>query len=51
MADELQSPTSQAIYKGYTDRNGTKKGWGMQVWPDGGKYEGEWHENKANGKG
>lgn len=23
----------------------------MQVWPDGSKYEGEWVDGKANGKG
>ena len=23
----------------------------MQVWPDNAKYEGEWRENKANGRG
>ena len=23
----------------------------MQVWPDGAKYEGEWKEGKANGRG
>ena len=28
-----------------------KCGWGTQVWPDGGKYEGEWLNNRANGKG
>ena len=23
----------------------------MQIWPDGAKYEGEWKNNHANGKG
>jgi len=26
-------------------------GWGSQVWPDGGRYEGEWSQNRAHGKG
>lgn len=51
MVDELQSPTSNAVYHGYTNRKGVKQGWGHQVWPDGGKYEGEWFDNRANGKG
>ena len=51
MVDEMQSPTSQAIYRGYTTKDRIKTGWGTQVWPDGGKYEGEWRENRANGKG
>ena len=51
MVEELQSPTSGAVYHGYTTQVGSKCGWGTQVWPDGGKYEGEWRENRANGKG
>ena len=42
IVEEVQSPTSGAVYHGYTNRTGTKCGWGTQVWPDGGKYEGEW---------
>ena len=49
--EQVQSPNSHAIYHGYTTKGGVKAGWGTQVWPDGGKYEGEWHDNKANGKG
>ena len=41
MVEEVQSPTSQAIYHGYTTKLGVKQGWGTQVWTDGGKYEGE----------
>jgi len=49
--DELQSPTTGAIFNGYVNTESIKTGWGTQVWPDGGKYEGEWQMNKANGKG
>ena len=38
------------MYKGYL-KDGTRHGPGIQVWPDGAKYEGEWRFNKANGKG
>ena len=51
MVDEMTSPTSGAIYHGYINKSGVKCGWGTQVWPDGGKYEGEWSSNRANGKG
>ncbi len=51
MVDELASPTSGAVYNGYINKSGVKTGWGTQVWPDGGKYEGEWKEGRANGKG
>jgi hypothetical protein len=38
------------ITKGYL-KDGMRQGPGIQVWPDGAKYEGEWKLNKANGKG
>ena len=28
-----------------------REGFGLQVWPDGGKYQGYWHLNKAEGRG
>ena len=28
-----------------------RHGKGVQVWPDGAKYEGSWKRNKAHGKG
>ena len=28
-----------------------RHGPGIQIWPDGAKYEGEWRQNKANGTG
>jgi hypothetical protein len=44
MAEEIQSPRSGAVYRGYMDGKGLKQAWGTQVWPDGGKYEGEWKD-------
>ena len=38
-----------AVYKGYL-LNEMRHGPGVQVWPDNAKYEGEWRENKANGR-
>jgi hypothetical protein len=31
--------------------NGQKDGFGIQVWPDGTRYEGIWSKDKANGRG
>lgn len=28
-----------------------RHGYGVQIWPDGARYEGQWEFNKANGKG
>lgn len=28
-----------------------RDGYGVQIWPDGARYEGEWRRNKAHGKG
>ena len=28
-----------------------RDGYGVQTWPDSSRYEGEWVEDKANGKG
>ena len=28
-----------------------RDGKGVQNWPDGGRYDGEWKDNKAHGKG
>lgn len=39
------------LYKGMVINGNIKQGQGMQVWPDGTKYEGLWKNNKANGKG
>jgi hypothetical protein len=32
-------------------KDGMRHGHGVQVWPDGARYEGEWSKNQANGKG
>jgi len=40
-----------AVYKGYIRTDDERQGPGIQVWPDGARYEGEWRDNKANGKG
>ena len=37
-------------YKG-TWRGNLKEGHGVQKWPDGSVYEGDWIKNEANGKG
>ena len=42
---------SGSIYEGCLNQSGVKTGWGCQVWPDGGKYEGEWKEGLAEGIG
>ena len=48
---DVVSPRSGAMYSGYVDHEGVTVGFGQQRWPDGGKYEGEWANGKANGKG
>lgn len=40
-----------AIYKGKWTKEGLRSGRGEQVWPDGSKYEGYWHNDMANGRG
>lgn len=40
------------IYKGqWNISEDCKDGQGVQVWPDGSKYEGYWKHNQANGEG
>lgn len=41
----------QTVYSGYIDQNGCPSLQGTLVWPDGTKYEGEWLDGQANGKG
>jgi hypothetical protein len=38
------------VYKGQI-KNGERHGYGIQVWPDGAKYEGYWRDNMAHGRG
>ncbi len=43
-----------AIYRGQMLKNGEemiRQGYGVQIWPDGTKYEGYWNQNRAQGKG
>jgi hypothetical protein len=42
---------SQAIFIGQWDEKGFRHGQGTQYWPDGSIYEGEWENDKANGRG
>ena len=42
---------NEAIYQGYWTAEGTRHGYGIQVWRDGSKYEGQWKRDMANGKG
>ena len=30
---------------------GFRDGYGVQKWPDGAQYEGQWKDNRAHGKG
>lgn len=49
--EEQHSPKSGAIYQGYINKQGVRQAYGTQVWPDGGKYEGEWLNGQACGQG
>ena len=40
------------LFKGqYNKKTGERDGVGIQIWPDGSKYEGMWRKDKANGRG
>ena len=39
-----------AVYQGYCSGR-MREGIGIQKWLDGSTYEGQWAQNKANGKG
>jgi hypothetical protein len=40
------------LYTGQFDLNNTcREGFGLQLWPDGSKYIGQWSEGKASGFG
>ena len=43
--------SEDTYYTGYVDKKGKKCAYGIQKWPDETKYEGEWYNNQANGKG
>ncbi len=41
-----------AVYKGQLKKaTNIRHGFGIQIWPDGAKYEGYWSENMASGRG
>lgn len=43
---------NDARYKGdWSSSNDVRHGKGIQVWHDGSMYEGQWRNDKANGKG
>jgi hypothetical protein len=42
---------NKTVYTGYWNDNDQKHGKGVQIWPDGSKYEGYWKWDKANGYG
>eukprot|EP01022_Parablepharisma_sp_SALTPOND_P023816 TRINITY_DN51_c0_g1_i1.p2 TRINITY_DN51_c0_g1~~TRINITY_DN51_c0_g1_i1.p2 ORF type:complete len:309 (+),score=26.64 TRINITY_DN51_c0_g1_i1:1133-2059(+) len=52
---EIREPillANGAKYAGEWDvETGKRDGFGMQLWADGSKYEGYWHDDMANGKG
>ena len=41
----------KASYTGYVDHNQEPAGWGILVWTDGSKYEGEFKDGLPNGRG
>jgi hypothetical protein len=47
---EVIKYNNDAVYEGYIV-NGMKEGRGVQTWPDGSEYDGEWKENTAWGEG
>ncbi len=51
--DEFEKDGEGRMYKGQWTRakNRTKDGLGIQLWPDGSKYEGQWKQGKSNGYG
>ena len=42
---------NRAIYHGQWSQEGLRHGRGLQIWPDGSKYEGYWQNDMANGRG
>ena len=50
--DEYREVGEGKVYKGqWNKKTGEKDGVGVQLWPDGSKYEGTWRRDKANGRG
>lgn len=50
--DEFKDVGNGRMYKGqWNKKTGERDGVGIQLWPDGSKYEGMWRRDKANFKG
>ena len=50
--DEFKDVGDGKVYKGqWNKRTGEREGVGIQFWPDGSKYEGQWEQGQANGRG
>lgn len=50
--NEFKDVGEGRLYKGqYNKRTGERDGVGVQIWPDGSRYEGLWRRDKANGRG
>lgn len=50
--NEFKDVGEGRLYKGqYNKRMGERDGVGVQIWPDGSRYEGLWRRDKANGRG
>lgn len=50
--DEFKEVGEGKLYKGqWNKRTGEREGLGLQFWPDGSKYEGQWLRGQAFGKG
>lgn len=50
--DEFKDVGEGKMFKGqWNKRTGEREGVGIQFWPDGSKYEGQWHKGQAAGRG
>ena len=38
-----------SLYTGYIDKNGKRRGFGLKIFKNGDRYEGEWENNRING--
>lgn len=42
---------NSSVYQGQWSREGLREGKGVQIWPDGARFEGHWKNDMANGRG